>query len=162
MVKLGVAMVNVSMGSPYCDAARDQASRVSAAPMATKRPEHPLVGVARHFRLTAEIQRAFPHLPIVGSGYSYLQEFLRTPGRQRQRRTLFVRRRWPGPRWRSPISSANSTARKLDRKRVCRTFSYCTALMRSKHNELGQFATGCPPSTRRFTDQSGSRRIQNN
>jgi NADPH2 dehydrogenase len=34
---------------------------------------------------------------------------------------------------------------KLDRKRVCRTFSYCTALMRSKHNDLGQFATGCPP-----------------
>ena len=34
---------------------------------------------------------------------------------------------------------------KLDRRRVCRTFSYCTALMRSKHNELGQFATGCPP-----------------
>ncbi|MCI0641382.1 MAG: NADH:flavin oxidoreductase, partial [Gemmataceae bacterium] len=34
---------------------------------------------------------------------------------------------------------------RLDRKRVCRTFSYCTALMRSKQNELGQFATGCPP-----------------
>ena len=34
---------------------------------------------------------------------------------------------------------------RLDRKRVCRTFSYCTALMRSKHNELGQFASGCPP-----------------
>ena len=33
----------------------------------------------------------------------------------------------------------------MDRKRICRTFSYCTALMRSKHNELGQFATGCPP-----------------
>ena len=33
----------------------------------------------------------------------------------------------------------------LDRKRLCRTFSYCTALMRSKHNEMGQFATGCPP-----------------
>jgi hypothetical protein len=33
----------------------------------------------------------------------------------------------------------------LDPKRTCRTFSYCTALMRSKHNEQGQFATGCPP-----------------
>ena len=33
----------------------------------------------------------------------------------------------------------------LDPKRLCRTFSYCTALMRSKHNDLGQFATGCPP-----------------
>jgi len=33
----------------------------------------------------------------------------------------------------------------LDPKRLCRTFRYCTALMRSKHNDLGQFATGCPP-----------------
>jgi hypothetical protein len=33
----------------------------------------------------------------------------------------------------------------LDPKHTCRTFSYCTALMRSKHNDLGQFATGCPP-----------------
>ena len=33
----------------------------------------------------------------------------------------------------------------LDPKRLCRTFSYCTAPMRSKHNDLGQFATGCPP-----------------
>ena len=33
----------------------------------------------------------------------------------------------------------------LDPKRLCRTFSYSTALMRSKHNNLGQFATGCPP-----------------
>ena len=34
---------------------------------------------------------------------------------------------------------------RLDRQRVCRTFRCCTALMRAKHNELGQFATGCPP-----------------
>ncbi len=34
---------------------------------------------------------------------------------------------------------------RLERKRICRTFSYCTALMRSKHKALGQFATGCPP-----------------
>ena len=35
--------------------------------------------------------------------------------------------------------------RPLDPKRTCRTFSYCTALMRSKHNDLGQYAAGCPP-----------------
>jgi len=34
---------------------------------------------------------------------------------------------------------------RLDRKRVCRTFSYCTALMRSKDHPLGQYPTGCPP-----------------
>ena len=34
---------------------------------------------------------------------------------------------------------------RLDRKRVCRTFSYCTALMRAKAHPLGQYPTGCPP-----------------
>jgi 2,4-dienoyl-CoA reductase-like NADH-dependent reductase (Old Yellow Enzyme family) len=34
---------------------------------------------------------------------------------------------------------------KLNRKQVCRTFSYCTNLMRSKDHPLGQYATGCPP-----------------
>ena len=33
----------------------------------------------------------------------------------------------------------------LDPKRICRTFSYCTALMRCKQHPLGQFPTGCPP-----------------
>ena len=36
-------------------------------------------------------------------------------------------------------------AGQLDRKRVCRTFSYCTALMRAKDHPLGQYPTGCPP-----------------
>src|SRR5690606_39897863 len=39
-------------------------------------PEDPLVGVARQIRATAEVKRAFPGLTIVGSAYSYLQEWL--------------------------------------------------------------------------------------
>ena len=35
--------------------------------------------------------------------------------------------------------------KRLTRNAFCRTFSYCTALIRSKHNDPGQFATGCPP-----------------
>ena len=38
-------------------------------------PEHPLIGVDRHFRLTAAIQAAYPELAVVGSGYSWLQAF---------------------------------------------------------------------------------------
>jgi hypothetical protein len=33
----------------------------------------------------------------------------------------------------------------LDSRQVCRTVTFCTWLMRQKHNELGQFASGCPP-----------------
>jgi 2,4-dienoyl-CoA reductase-like NADH-dependent reductase (Old Yellow Enzyme family) len=109
-------------------------------------PEQPLIGVDRHFKLTAQIQAAFPDLPIVGSGYSYLQEFTFNAGAAnvRDRRAAFVgvgRASLSQPDFGKQLMDHG----RLDRKRVCRTFSYCTALMRSKHNEQGQFVTGCPP-----------------
>jgi len=39
-------------------------------------PEDPLVGVARQIDATARLKRAFPSLAIVGSAYSYLQDWL--------------------------------------------------------------------------------------
>jgi hypothetical protein len=109
-------------------------------------PERPLIGVDRHFRLAGELQQAFPHLPLVGSGYSYLQEYLFQAGAANVRdgRVTFVgvgRAALPQPDFARQLLRHG----RLDRKRVCRTFSYCTALMRAKHNDLGQFATGCPP-----------------
>jgi hypothetical protein len=75
-----------------------------------------------------------------------LQEFLCHAGAAnlRDRRTTFVgvgRAALPQPDFARQLL----TEGRLDRKRICRTFSYCTALMRAKHNDLGQFATGCPP-----------------
>src|SRR5262249_4486761 len=75
MQKLGVAMVNVSMGNPYANPHVIRRLE-SPRPAAYQPREHPLVGSARPFRLAAELQRAFPNLPMVGSGYSYLQEYL--------------------------------------------------------------------------------------
>ena len=145
MQRLGVALVNVSMGNPY---ATPHVLRPFEYPPPDgyETPEHPLLGVDRHFRLAAELQQAFPTLPLVGSGYSYLQEYLFQAGAANVRdgRITFVgvgRAALPQPDFARQLL-ANG---KLDRKRVCRTFSYCTALMRAKHNELGQFATGCPP-----------------
>ncbi len=145
MATLGVECVNVSMGSPY---ATPHVTRPFEYPPPDgyETPEHPLVGVDRHFRLAGDIQQAVPELPIVGSGYSYLQEFLPHAGAANLRagRATFVgvgRATLSQPDFVRQIQEHG----KLDRKRICRTFSYCTALMRSKHNELGQFATGCPP-----------------
>ena len=97
-------------------------------------------------QLAGELQQAFPDLPLVGSGYSYLQEYLGAAGAAnvRDRRITFVgvgRAALPQPDFARQMQEHG----RFDRKRVCRTFSYCTALMRAKHNELGQFATGCPP-----------------
>jgi NADPH2 dehydrogenase len=145
MVSLGVALVNVSMGNPYASPHVIRPFEYPP-PDGYHTPEHPLIGVDRHFRLTAAVQSACPHVPVVGSGYSYLQEFLGNAGAANVRdgRVTFVgvgRGALPMPDFARLLAETG----KLDRKRTCRTFSYCTALMRSKHNELGQFATGCPP-----------------
>ncbi len=145
MARLGVALVNVSMGSPYATPHVIRPYEYPP-PDGYATPEHPLIGVARHFRLTAELQQTFPQLPIVGSGYSYLQEYLiyAAAANVRDGRTTFAgvgRATLAQPDFVRQLQEHG----KLDRKRICRTFSYCTALMRSKHNELGQFATGCPP-----------------
>lgn len=145
MVRLGVPLVNVSMGSPY---ATPHVTRPFEYPPPDgyETPEPPLVGVDRHFDLTAQVQTTLPDVPVIGSGYSYLQEFLPHAGAANLRdgRCTFVgvgRATLAQPDFVRQLLDHG----RLDRKRVCRTFSYCTALMRSKHNELGQFATGCPP-----------------
>jgi 2,4-dienoyl-CoA reductase-like NADH-dependent reductase (Old Yellow Enzyme family) len=143
--QLGVALVNVSMGNPYVSPYLVRPFEYPPPDMAES-PEHPLCGVDRHFKLTAAVQSAFPDLPVVGSGYSYLQEFLphAAAANVRDRRCTFAgvgRLTLAQPDFARQIRDHG----RLDRKRTCRTFSYCTALMRSKHNDLGQFATGCPP-----------------
>jgi len=145
MVQLGLGLLNVSLGNPYASPHLLRPFEYPP-PDGYETPEHPLIGVDRHFRLTAGVQQAFPQLPVVGSGYSYLQEYLGNAGAANLRdgRATFVgvgRASLPLPDFARQLQETG----KLDRKHVCRTFSYCTALMRSKHNELGQFATGCPP-----------------
>jgi 2,4-dienoyl-CoA reductase-like NADH-dependent reductase (Old Yellow Enzyme family) len=145
MRKLGVVLVNVSMGNPYATPHVIRPFEYPP-PDGYETPEHPLIGVDRHFRLAAQVQRAYADLAVVGSGYSYLQEFLGQAGAANVAlgRITFVgvgRAALPQPDFAAQLQEHG----RLDRKRVCRTFSYCTALMRAKHNELGQFATGCPP-----------------
>jgi 2,4-dienoyl-CoA reductase-like NADH-dependent reductase (Old Yellow Enzyme family) len=145
MARLGVALVNISMGNPYATMHVIRPFEYPP-PDGYESPEHPLVGVDRHIRLAGELQQAFPQLPMVGSGYSYLQEYLFHAGAANVRagRITFVgvgRAALPQPDFARQLLEKG----RLERKRVCRTFSYCTALMRAKHNDLGQFATGCPP-----------------
>jgi 2,4-dienoyl-CoA reductase-like NADH-dependent reductase (Old Yellow Enzyme family) len=145
MQKLGVALVNISMGNPYATPHVIRPYEYPP-PDGYQTPEHPLIGVDRHFRFAAELQAAFPSLPLVGSGYSYLQEYLCHAGAAnvRDRRITFVgagRATLAQPDFVRQLQETGG----LDRRRVCRTFSYCTALMRSKNNSLGQFPTGCPP-----------------
>jgi 2,4-dienoyl-CoA reductase-like NADH-dependent reductase (Old Yellow Enzyme family) len=143
--ELGVPMVNVTMGNPY--AVMHVTRPFEYSPVdGYETPEHPLVGVWRHFRLTAELQRAFPELVLVGSGYSWLQGFVYHAAAANIRDGACRVAGLGRATLAYPDSMRDALAgQPLDRRRICRTFSYCTALMRAKQNDLGQFPTGCPP-----------------
>ncbi|MFM7100593.1 MAG: hypothetical protein ACKO3N_05435 [Verrucomicrobiota bacterium] len=90
-------------------------------------PEDPLVGVARQAAAVAQAKAEFPDLILVGSAYTYLQEWLPLVG-QAQVRLGRVDSIGLG---RMVLSYPNLPAdalagRTLDRRRVCRTFSDCT------------------------------------
>jgi 2,4-dienoyl-CoA reductase-like NADH-dependent reductase (Old Yellow Enzyme family) len=143
--ELGVALVNVTIGNPYASPHLLRPFEYPP-PDGYETPEHPLIGVDRHFRVAAAVQAAHPDLAVVGSGYSWLQAFAFEAGAANLAagRASFVGI-GRGALSQPDFGRRLATGEPLDRKRICRTFSYCTALMRSKHNELGQFATGCPP-----------------
>ncbi|HWL50875.1 MAG TPA: NADH:flavin oxidoreductase [Chthoniobacteraceae bacterium] len=73
--KLGVRLVNLSAGSPYYN---PHIQRPASYPPSDGYGllEDPLVGVARQVGVVRKLKEAFPNLLLVGSGYSYLQEFL--------------------------------------------------------------------------------------
>ncbi len=145
MRQCGVVLVNVSMGNPYAQPHIGRPFEYPP-PDGYEAPEHPLVGVDRHFRATAAVQAAFPELAVVGTGYSYLQQFVpqAAAANVRDRRVTFA------GLGRAALAQPDLPLQvrlhgQPDRKRLCRTFSYCTALMRAKDHPLGQFPTGCPP-----------------
>ena len=118
MKTLGVELVNVSMGNPYASPHLVRPFEYPP-PDGYETPEHPLIGVDRHFRLTEALQQQFPDLPLVGSGYSYLQEFLFQAGAANLRdgRTTFVgvgRAAAAAARLRTPASDRGPAGSKAD------------------------------------------------
>ena len=73
--ELDILLVNLSAGSPYYN---PHIQRPAYFPPSDgyQPPEDPLVGVARQVDITAQIKEQFSDLLIVGTAYSYLQEFL--------------------------------------------------------------------------------------
>jgi 2,4-dienoyl-CoA reductase-like NADH-dependent reductase (Old Yellow Enzyme family) len=136
---LGVEMINISAGSPYYN---PHIQRPALFPPSDGYlpPEDPLKGVALQIQATAQIKKYFPNMLIVGSAYSYLQEWLANVGQ------YYVRKKGAdfiglGRMILSyPDFSADVLAgRTLDRKRICRTFSDCTTAPRNG------MVSGCYP-----------------
>jgi len=151
--ELGVSLINVTMGSPYWNphiGRPFERAPVDGYPP----PEHPLIGVERHFRLTTEAQWAFPELAIVGSGYSWLRHYAALAGAANVR----AGRASIMGLGRGAIAYPDFAADLMERgemsdRKACIGVSYCTALMRAKNNDLGQFPVGCVPRDPFFAEQ---------
>ena len=141
----GIELLNVSMGSPYFN---PHVGRPFERPDEGnyEQPEHPLLGVDRHFRIAGELQRAFPDLPMVGTGYSWLQKYAINAGaRNIEDGNIRIMGIGRGALAYPDFARDALEKGELDERRVCKTLTYCTFLMRQKNHPLGQFPTGCPP-----------------
>ncbi len=127
----GVSLVNISAGSPYYT---PHILRPASYPPSDGYQPHedPLLSVARHLEVASELKAAHPGLVIVGSGYSYLQEFLPHVA-QYQIRSNQVDSIGIGRMVLSyPQQLLDAVLRgKSERKLVCRTFSDCTTAPRN-------------------------------
>jgi len=131
LVARGVAVINVTGGSPYyCP--HVQRPAIFPPIDGYQPPEDPLVGVWRQIDVVRQCGEALPDVPLVGSGYSYLQEFLPQVAQAvvRQGWTDFVglgRMVLSYPELPADVLAG----RPPERKRICRTFSDCTTAPRS-------------------------------
>ena len=123
---LSIRLVCLSGGSPYYNPHIQRPALFPPSDGYTP-PEDPLVGVDRHIQVTQWLKKRFPDVMLVGSGYSYLQEWLPHVA-QRQVRKGAVDMIGLGRMMLSypDLASDVLAGRPLNRKLFCRTFSDCT------------------------------------
>jgi len=136
---LGIRLINITAGSPYYT---PHIQRPALFPPSDgyQPPEDPLVGAARLINATAELKTKHPNLCIVGTGYSYLQEWLPNVAQNvvRTGKADFVgigRMVLTYPEMVADVLEG----RPLARKKICRTFSDCTTAPRNG------LVSGCYP-----------------
>ena len=139
LADLDIELLCVTGGSPYY-VPHIQRPALFPPSDGYRPPEDPLVGVARQIAVTAQLKAHKPDLAVVGSAYSYLQEWLPNVAQHvvRTGQTDFVglgRMVLPYP----DIAADALAGRPLDRRRICRTFSDCTTAPRKG------MVSGCYP-----------------
>lgn len=152
--ELGILLVNITAGSPYYN---PHLQRPALYPPSDGYlpPEDPLIGVARQMAATRELKRRFPNLLIVGSAYSYLQDFLPYVAQAALREDCvdFVgvgRMVLSYPEFLWDASGGNN----IGRKRVCRTFSDCTTAPRNG------LPSGCYPLDDFYKDSEWGEKLR--
>ncbi len=128
---LDIQLICITAGSPYYN---PHLMRPALFPPSDgyQPPEDPLKGVKRLIDAAAELKQAFPDMVIVGSGYSYLQEWLPNVGQyvlKHQMADAVGLGRMVLSYPTLPEDVLNG--RPLERKLICRTFSDCTTAPRN-------------------------------
>ena len=151
--QLDIRLVNITAGSPYYN---PHVQRPALYPPSDgyQPPEDPLIGVARQLKATRELKQRFPDLLIVGTAYTYLQDFLPhvaqaavsegwvdTVGLGRMALT------YPEILWDA------AKGHTLEHKRVCRTFSDCTTAPRNG------LPSGCYPLDSHYKNSEMAARL---
>jgi 2,4-dienoyl-CoA reductase-like NADH-dependent reductase (Old Yellow Enzyme family) len=137
--ELGIRVVNVTAGSPYYN---PHIQRPAFYPPSDgyAPPEDPLIGVARQAAVVRFLKQQNPDFVLVGSAYSYLQDYLPNVAQG------LVRQGWVdfAGLGRMVLSYPELPrdvlqGRTLDHRKVCRTFSDCTTAPRNG------LVSGCYP-----------------
>jgi hypothetical protein len=152
---LGIKVLNTTAGSPYYN---PHLQRPAVFPPSDGyRPAYdPLVDVARQINAVKELKAQAPEgLFLIGSGYTYLQEFLPAVA------SAVLRLGWADGIGvgRAVLSypellSDAAAGRSLEKKRICRTFSDCTTAPRNG------LISGCYPLDKFYTQKPEFARLK--
>jgi NADPH2 dehydrogenase len=129
--QFGIILFNFTAGSPYYN---PHIQRPAYFPPSDgyQPPEDPLVGCLRQIHAVRQIKAAVPGIIVVGSAYTYFQEFFPHVAQ------AVVRAGWVDfvglgrmmlSYWDLPADLLDG--REVDRRRLCRTFSDCTTAPRN-------------------------------
>jgi NADPH2 dehydrogenase len=152
--KLHIPLVNISGGSPYWN---PHLQRPALYPPSDgyQSPEDPLVGVALHMNVTRQLKQLFPNLIVMGTAYSYLQDFLPHVAQAAVREgwvdTVGLGRMvltYPEILWDA------LQGKEIQHKRVCRTFSDCTTAPRNG------LPSGCYPLDSYYKNSALAERLK--
>lgn len=154
LAERGVTLINVTLGSPY---ANPHLQRPAAYPPSDgyQPPADPLAMVFQHLQAVRRCKAAFPGLTLVGTGYTYLQEWL---GHVAQAELAAGHVDFVGL-GRMLLSYPELprdllAGRTLQRKRLCRTFSDCTTAPRNG------MVSGCYPLDPHYRDMPEAARVK--
>jgi len=152
--RMDIRLVNLTAGSPYYT---PHLQRPAAYPPSDgyRPPDDPLVEVARQMNAVRLLKGQFPELIIVGTAYSYLQDYLPHVAQ------AAVRMGWvdsvglgrmvlsyPEVLWDA------IQGRPIQRKRVCRTFSDCTTAPRNG------MISGCYPLDKYYAAKPEAQKLK--